>query len=288
MSMWTFWSKLTTLHNMQRPLQPPTKVLRQQQSLSGMNSSQFMVFPKRLLTDQGWNFESQLIKELCKLANIWKVQTTPYHPEMNGQCDRFIQMLISMIGTLETKNRQHEKDYLPTLVHAYDCTKNHATDFSPYYLMYRQKPRLLTDIRFGLASPQAEKHSHNKFLAKVSAQLRWCYELANLHQCKESTHHKCIYDHKMRASKLEPGDLCLVRQRVFGGKCKISDHWENTKYEVIEWQPNLPVYTIKPTAGGRTKSDSPQKLTYAHSTSPQTEWNRVQIKWFRIQYMGWM
>ena len=47
-------------------------------------------------------------------------------------------------------------------------------------------------------------------------------------------------------SKLEPRDLCLVRQKVFGGKHKIGDHWENTKYQVIEWQLNLPVYTIKP------------------------------------------
>ena len=34
---------------------------------------------KQLLTDQDNNFESQLIKELCSLASIQKVQTTPYH-----------------------------------------------------------------------------------------------------------------------------------------------------------------------------------------------------------------
>ena len=50
----------------------------------------------------------------------------------------------------------------------------------------------------------------------------------------------------MKASRLDPGDLCLVRQKVFKGKHKISDHWENTKYVIVEWQPNLPVYTIKP------------------------------------------
>ena len=44
------------------------------------NLSQIMVFPKKLLTHQGHNCESQLIKELCKLTNIWKVRTTPYHP----------------------------------------------------------------------------------------------------------------------------------------------------------------------------------------------------------------
>ena len=74
-----------------------------------------------------------------------------------------------MIDTLETKDKQCWKDYLLTLVHVYNCTKNHAMDFSPYYLMYRWKPWLPIDIRFRLASSQAEKCSHNKFLVKLSA-----------------------------------------------------------------------------------------------------------------------
>ena len=77
-----------------------------------------------------------------------------------------------MICTLESKDKQCWKDYLPTLLHVYNCTKNHAMDFSPIYLMYRWKPRFPIDIRFGLTSPQAEECSHNKFLAKLSAQLR--------------------------------------------------------------------------------------------------------------------
>ena len=115
-----------------------------------------------------------------------------------------------MIGMLESKDMQDWKDYLPTLVHAYNCTKNNAMDFSPYYLMYGHKPRLGIDIKFGLTSPQTQEHSHNKFVARLSTQLQQCYELANRHQCKESTHHKGWYNQKTRASRLKPGDLCLV------------------------------------------------------------------------------
>ena len=75
-------------------------------------------FPEKLLTDQGCNIESQLIKELCKLANIQKVQMTSYHPEINGQCKRFNQTI-----NMETKDKQYWKDYLPTLLHVYNCTK---------------------------------------------------------------------------------------------------------------------------------------------------------------------
>ena len=135
---------------------------------------------------------------------------TPYHSETNSQCKRLKETLISMIGTLETKDKHHWKDYLPTLVHAYKYTKNNAMDFSPYYLMHGHKPRLPINTCFGLTSPQAEECCHSRFMAKLNTQLWWCYELANQHQHKESTCQKQWYDQKMRASRIKPSDLCLV------------------------------------------------------------------------------
>ena len=46
-------------------------------------------FPEKFISDQGRNFESQLIADLCKLAKVKKVRTSPYHPMTNGQCERF-------------------------------------------------------------------------------------------------------------------------------------------------------------------------------------------------------
>ena len=60
-------------------------------------------FPEKFLSDQGRNFESELISELCKLAQVEKVHTTPYHPMTNGQCERFNSTLCNMLGTLRKK-----------------------------------------------------------------------------------------------------------------------------------------------------------------------------------------
>ena len=35
-------------------------------------------WPEKIITDQGWNLESKLITELCSLAQVKKLCTTPY------------------------------------------------------------------------------------------------------------------------------------------------------------------------------------------------------------------
>ena len=40
--------------------------------------------PEKILTDQGCNFESDLLKELCELAPVKKIRTSGYHPQKMG------------------------------------------------------------------------------------------------------------------------------------------------------------------------------------------------------------
>ena len=40
--------------------------------------------PEKILSDQGWNFESQLLADLCKLIGMQKIWTSPYYPQTNS------------------------------------------------------------------------------------------------------------------------------------------------------------------------------------------------------------
>ena len=93
---------------------------------------------------------SELISELCKLAQVIKVHTTPYHPMTNGQCERFNSTLCSMLGTLSEKEKIDWKAHLSSVTHAYNCTQHPRTTYSPYFLMFGRQPRLPIDFEMGL------------------------------------------------------------------------------------------------------------------------------------------
>ena len=96
--------------------------------------------PEKILLDQGQNFESQLMADLCKLIGTPKIQTSPYHPQTNSSCERFNSTLIGMLGMLPPEKKSEWKNNIGMLVHAYNCTQNSARGFSPYCLMYGRHP----------------------------------------------------------------------------------------------------------------------------------------------------
>jgi transposase InsO family protein len=206
-------------------------------------------FPLRIHSDQGANFCSRMIKELCALGGVKKSRTTPYNPAGNGVTERMNQTLLNMLGTLEPDQKPDWKSYVAPLVHAYNCAKHHSTGWSPFYLMFGRQPRLPIDLVFGVNNG-LESENYTSYIENLRNRLGRAYELAIESTRNAQSTQKEIYDIKARAAILEPGDRVLVKALAFEGKHKIADKWEKHAY-IVEDQPNvdIPVYIVKPENG---------------------------------------
>ena len=128
--------------------------------------------PEKILTDQGHNFESDLLWELCELAQVKKIRTSGYHPQTNGQCECFNATLINMLGTLPEKPKSTWREQVLMLVHAYNCMRSNATDFSPYYLMFGRKPHLPIDILFSTNTAKLKGNTNTKYVENLRHETR--------------------------------------------------------------------------------------------------------------------
>ena len=99
--------------------------------------------PEVLHTDQGADFESNLMKEMCQLLGEVKTRTTPYHPQSDGQVERFNRTLISMLKLYVAKHHRDWDDWLTGLVFAYSTTEHASTGYTPHYLMLGRRHRFL-------------------------------------------------------------------------------------------------------------------------------------------------
>ncbi len=180
-------------------------------------------FPARIHSDQGRNFESRLIKELCQIAGVQKSRTTPYHPMGNGAVERFNQTLLKMLGTLEEYEKADWKSYVAPLVHAYNATKHESTGFSPHYLMFGWHPRLAVDAYLGVDNATVEPANRETYAKKLKKRLDYAYKVAADEAKKQSSRHKARYDTRVRESTLDVGDRVLVRNVGIRGKHKLAD-----------------------------------------------------------------
>ena len=55
--------------------------------------------PEQLHSDQGKQFQSDLLKEICKLLHVKKTRTKPYLPQFDRLIEQFNRTLMSMLAT---------------------------------------------------------------------------------------------------------------------------------------------------------------------------------------------
>eukprot|EP00253_Pinus_taeda_P003242 PITA_03242 len=105
-------------------------------------------YPRELVTDQGSQFTSNLIKDLLTHHRIKHKTSTPYHPQENGQVEVTNKALEDILTKVVSSSRKDLVDCLVKATWAYNTTWKTTTGFTPYELVYGKKALLSIEFEY--------------------------------------------------------------------------------------------------------------------------------------------
>ena len=164
--------------------------------------------PDNIHTNQGKNFESKLVKEVCILLGVRKTRTTPYHPQSDGLVERFNKTLLEMLSKTVLEEERDWDLFLPSLLFAYRTSAHETTGTTPFQLMFGRDPRLPEDLLYNISTP--EYQSVNEYGTALIERLQQSYQWVLKHASKKQQHQKAVYDLNTRGKSYSVNDLVFL------------------------------------------------------------------------------
>ncbi|XP_070576386.1 uncharacterized protein [Ptychodera flava] len=197
--------------------------------------------PREILSDQGTNFLSHLMEDLCKLLHIKKLKTSPYHPMANGLVENFNGTLKSMLKKFAATSPESWDRYIPYLSFAYREVPQQSTGFSPFELLYgRQVRGPLAIMRESWTGELPSEENLAQFVVETRDRLAQMTDLATDNLSTAQKKQKVWYDRTAREREFQIGDQVLILlpsstnklQAQWQGPYKVTKRISTVDYEV--------------------------------------------------------
>jgi transposase InsO family protein len=123
--------------------------------------------PKKLLTDEGQNFLSEVFRNTCKLLKIKKLQMTPFHPESNGNLERSHRTLKEYLRHYIKEDQSNWDEWVPYAVHVYNISTHTSTGYTPFEFIYGFKATMTSALK---ENPSVQ-YNYDDFVTELKGRL---------------------------------------------------------------------------------------------------------------------
>ncbi|KRZ03458.1 Transposon Ty3-G Gag-Pol polyprotein [Trichinella pseudospiralis] len=185
--------------------------------------------PDCLHSDQGRSFEARVVRELCRLFDIKKTRSSPYHPQGNGQAERFNRTLLDMLSIMCEENRQQWDEMLSFVMLAYNSSVNESTGVTPAMAMFGRELQLPLDIQMG--SPQRnDTETLPNYIRQTRERINIVHEQMRRQLNLQQRRQKSLYDRKATQGTFRVKDLVWLAIPRGG---RLHPCWEGP-YEIVQ------------------------------------------------------
>ena len=152
-----------------------------------------------------------------------------------------------MIGKLDPEKCQKWPAHLGSVLIAYNATRSLVTGYSLYYLMFGWRPQLPIDLLFPTRLEHNLTRTIDEYVEMLYRCLRKSVKMAQDSTLKEALWQKCLYDRKVGAMELRPGDHVLVKLDAFRSQWrKLKNRWGSDLHTVkTHMVDGIPAYVVK-------------------------------------------
>ena len=149
------------------------------------------------------------------------MNTTAYHPQVNGLVEQFNRTPLDMLSKTEQSGRQDWDVHLPFVLFAYQMTIQHSARESPFFLMYGRDPQRPANA--ALCSPVVGSTvCKNDYKSQMQQNLCAAWKLAQGHVKKAQQRQKIRHDKKAKNVQFTFEDKVFVYMIVLrAGPCSL-------------------------------------------------------------------
>ncbi|HBK83636.1 MAG TPA: hypothetical protein DDZ41_08575, partial [Flavobacterium sp.] len=174
--------------------------------------------PDIILTDQGSNFKSDLLKRICKLLRIEKIQTSAYHPQSNGALERSHRTLGEYLRNFTNGDSIDWDIWLPCAMFSYNSTPHTSSNYMPFKLLYGCRPNIPSSLQTNLDVV----YNYDDYVSDLRNKLQTSYAIAKNNLIEEKQKSKHYYDKNSKQITFNVGDLVLLKNE---SRTKLEPLW---------------------------------------------------------------
>ncbi|RWR99623.1 gag-pol fusion protein-like protein [Dinothrombium tinctorium] len=177
-----------------------------------------------IISDNGVQFRSDIIRELNLLFNSHHKFTTPYKPSTAGLVERCNRQLIQLLKSFTESTKCNWDVLLPFVTHIYNISFHSSTKFNPFYLVHGYEAKLPIDMYI---ENEFKNVSKDDYVYQIAVNLQKSREIARKNIEQSQKVYKSYYDKNKDSHEFNIGDKCLIKYPIKSAETgrKFSAEW---------------------------------------------------------------
>lgn len=178
--------------------------------------------PRQILSDNGKEFQNELLDAVCRVIGSVKIFTAPYRPQTDGQVERFNKTLATTVSHFTSYKANNWNLFVPFACFAYRVTRQASTKASPFEILFGRIAR--SPLLNGILTPDDFNIDPDSYAHEISQQFLAAYDLVRRNIKDAQFDMARFYNPSRRDFSYEIGDM--IWYRVHKPTSKFSPKWK--------------------------------------------------------------